>query len=193
MRNGHWPVDHSARGKLWTYLVKLDKGKTEMDMESIYKETCAKLFRRTHELHVSSSSDSLRNKTASSSNANDGGGESLVSLPGFIDSNHLIHHKLSAKGQKAVARVIACLAYNRPAITYAPVLYSQAALLLHYLREHEVFAVLSYLTESSKYVAQTQRAHDMQWRIVLNLCKKYAVSWRIIGHRLENHEFDVEF
>ncbi|CAG0918342.1 unnamed protein product [Notodromas monacha] len=188
IRSGHWPMDHSGRGKLWPFLVRLDKGKTEMDFESIYSETCSKLFRN----YTKGKPDSDHFAVASTSTAevpSPSSDSSLVSLPGFVDAKHLIHHKLGPAGQRAVARVIAVLAYNRPAITYAPVLYSQAALLLHYLKEHDAYAVLSYLTESSKYIAQTQRAHDLQWRTLMHLCKRYARSaYNYIQNTLQSTE-----
>lgn len=54
-------------------------------------------------------------------------------MPTFIDVNHKISHALSPRGVSVCERVISIIAFNHPAITYAPALYALTALLLHYM------------------------------------------------------------
>ena len=68
----------------------------------------------------------------------------------------MVLHYLSDGGVKAVCRVLSVVAFERPDITYSPLLFTLTAILLHYLDEAACYTcVNSLVTSKHRYFAQT--------------------------------------
>jgi len=84
-------------------------------------------------------------------------------LPSFVDRSNMIQHYLNDGGVKAVCRVLSVVAYERPDITYSPLLFTLTAILLHYLDEAACYTCISSLVASKhRYFAQTVISYEAQ-------------------------------
>ena len=69
------------------------------------------------------------------------------------------------------------IGHTNPDITFSPVTFPMAALLLHYLDEEDCYDCLYGLIRSKEnYLAQTKIAYEAARFVLKDLARKYAVS-----------------
>ncbi|MCL4134597.1 UNVERIFIED_CONTAM: hypothetical protein GTU68_037307 [Idotea baltica] len=148
VRESNWNIDHPIRNMMWMSLVQhISK---EEFTDSYYWETVQQMY---------------GSKDMS---------ECHVVLPAFVDHDHMATHCLTTEGIKACERVISVIAYNYPAITYAPLIYPLTAMLMHYMEEPDVYnCMTTLLSKSSTFISQTKVLHESLWRTVEILAKKH--------------------
>ncbi|XP_043233642.1 GTPase-activating protein skywalker-like [Amphibalanus amphitrite] len=83
---------------------------------------------------------------------------------------------LDAAGVWTAERILAVLAYNNPAVTYSPPLFSVCCLLLRFMDEEDAYNCLCMMLKNSKlgYLVQTKRQCEISWRTLVKLCRKHA-------------------
>lgn len=97
-------------------------------------------------------------------------------LPSFVDCSNMVQHYLSDEGMKAACRVLSVVAYERPDITYSPLLFTLTAILLHYLDEAACYTCVSSLvTSRRRYFAQTMISYQAQILTLSDLALKHVV------------------
>jgi len=88
----------------------------------------------------------------------------------------MVQHYLSDEGMKAACRVLSVVAYERPDITYSPLLFTLTAILLHYLDEAACYTCVSSLvTSRRRYFAQTMISYQAQILTLSDLALKHVV------------------
>uniref|UniRef100_A0A0K8STK2 TBC1 domain family member 24 n=2 Tax=Lygus hesperus TaxID=30085 RepID=A0A0K8STK2_LYGHE len=155
IRENDWPIRHSIRGKLWPKLCHgHSTEKTTIEEPSFYWELVNQLFGNTE----------LPDK--------------IVQLPQFVEMEHRHTFFLNKKGVKVADRVVCVLGFSCPDITYSPMVYPIAALLLHYMTEEQCYSCLATLVacKSPVFLHQTKLLHEVTWRTVMHITKKHVKS-----------------
>ncbi|KAL7631306.1 UNVERIFIED_CONTAM: hypothetical protein RMT77_018387 [Armadillidium vulgare] len=157
LRHSNWGMDHIVRKHLWKSLVQHITNETFVDL--YYWETVQQIY-GTKEIS-----------------------ECNVVLPAFVDHKYVSTYGLSTEGIKACERIITVIAYNYPAITYAPLIYPITAIFMHYFEEPDVYNCLAALvSKGSGYIPQTKLLHETMWRTVEILAKKHVRgSFSLLG------------
>eukprot|EP00088_Acartia_fossae_P055676 TRINITY_DN6464_c2_g1_i2.p1 TRINITY_DN6464_c2_g1~~TRINITY_DN6464_c2_g1_i2.p1 ORF type:complete len:522 (-),score=102.22 TRINITY_DN6464_c2_g1_i2:950-2515(-) len=96
--------------------------------------------------------------------------------PTCVESNHLPNYDLDTDRQAEICRLVTCLAYNSPDITYSPLLYPCAAILRRHLSEEECYAALSILVEpprGSQFLTQSRRSWEIMCQTLYPLAQKF--------------------
>ncbi|CAI9593072.1 unnamed protein product [Staurois parvus] len=106
-------------------------------------------------------------------------------LPDFVDGCLLPMFCLNARGEKAVKKVLICIANQYPDITYSPALPAVVALLMHFSEdEAECFEKTCHLiscTDPHKsYIEQSFLSYEASSMTFGDLAKKYCQA----GHKL---------
>lgn len=150
VRESDWSLGSPAREDLWREMCRHHS--REKDFGEMYYWDTVKQIYGTTELSECNSQ-----------------------MPTFIDLNHKISHSLSPRGVSVCERIISLIAFNHPAITYAPALYALTSLLLHYMDEVDVYYCMSALVEGAqnKFLTQTKIANEAKWRAAMILGRKH--------------------
>ncbi len=90
-------------------------------------------------------------------------------------STHLNYYYLNNKGKEAIKRILCVYEYRFPQVTYSPGLVSLSSILLHYMKEHEVFAALCYLSSTKDHLIETKTNWESACSVFTNLIKIYCV------------------
>lgn len=91
-------------------------------------------------------------------------------------SSHLNYYFLNSEGKEAIKRILCVFEYLFPHVTYSPGLVSLSSILLHYMKEHEVFSALCYLSSTKDHLIETKINWDMACSVFIKLIKIYCVN-----------------
>jgi len=100
-----------------------------------------------------------------------------ASLPSLVDEKHSPSYCLKSVGRSSIARILSCLSYNSPDVTFCPLIYPICAALRHYLSEEDSYGFIANLlaSRSVKYLAQVQSQVESEWRTLKALNQKNNV------------------
>lgn len=101
-----------------------------------------------------------------------------IPTPKFVDHRFVNMFFLSENGIKAVRRVIRVLAYNKPYITYSPLLQPIASICIHYHDEAHSYAILDCLTTKQahkyEYLTRSVREWFALCDVIVKLTQQYS-------------------
>ncbi|XP_032000638.1 TBC1 domain family member 24 isoform X1 [Hylobates moloch] len=113
-RQGYWAQSHALRGKVYQRLIRDIPCRTVTPDASVYSDIVGKIVGK----HSSS----------------------CLPLPEFVDNTQVPSYCLNARGERAVRKILLCIANQFPDISFCPALPAVVALLLHYsIDEAECF------------------------------------------------------
>ncbi|GFN73983.1 hypothetical protein PoB_000048900 [Plakobranchus ocellatus] len=146
LRNSQWPAESDARHNQWLNL-------------------CGHLLKAGGGLYQELAKDVITN-----------GSEDILSLPAFIDRDHLHSYYLNQHGINTSREVVMVIANISPDIIYCPLLYPLACVFLHYMTPEACFDCLQALLASNKflYLAQARVNNEATALVLRDLAKKYA-------------------
>ncbi|KAI0985510.1 hypothetical protein GJ496_002731 [Pomphorhynchus laevis] len=103
-----------------------------------------------------------------------------VPTPKFVDPNLVNMYYLNEKGKMAVKRVIRVLAFNKPYITYSPLLQPIASMCMHYHDEPYCYAILDQLTtkdtRNCEYLTRSVKEWCALCDVIFKLTKRQSRS-----------------
>ncbi|CRL00387.1 CLUMA_CG013655, isoform A [Clunio marinus] len=161
IRENAWPVNSTVRAQLWPALCAQHHHGKGM-LEGFYWDMVNQVFGTT-ELP-----------------------EKPIMLPPFVDSTHCLPYHLTKKGRAVADRVVSVLGYACPDITYSPSLYPITAILLHFMSEEECYHCMASLVAAKDkvFITQTKLLHEVTWKTVMQIGKKYAKNAVIYLQRM---------
>ncbi|RUS90996.1 hypothetical protein EGW08_001213 [Elysia chlorotica] len=146
LRNSQWPAESDARRNQWMNL-------------------CGHLVKAGGGLYQELAKDALAQDS-----------EETLSLPPFVDSEHLHSYHLNQHGIHTAKEVITVIANLSPDIIYCPLLYPLVCLFLHYMTPEACFDCVQALLAADRtlYLAQAKKNNEATALVLRDLAKKYT-------------------
>ena len=159
LRINTWSITHEIRKYLWQALLvlEIDDSNSSCLFEKskcAYNKDVGNLFGHNNELSIC-----------------------FPAFVGFQFNEHCNYYYLNSNGKLAVKRVLCVYEYNYPDVRYSPAVFSITSILLHYLREHEVYAAICCLFSKKDYLVETKLSWEASCSVFNKLLKTFCVCF----------------
>jgi hypothetical protein len=183
LRSNYWSVRHPIRNYLWKCLLKQtgvssphktngnsienkeNNGKTQVYCnESDYNQHLNHIFGKSRDIEV--------------------GLPDFANIPSSTQAqqtSHQNYYYLNSEGKQAIKRILCVYEYHNPQVTFCPGLVSISSILLHFMKEHEVFGALCLMSSTKEHLIESKSSWDATCSVFSRLLKNYSkTSYEII-------------
>lgn len=190
LRSNYWSIRHPIRNYLWRCLLKqtsstgggvLSPHKSNGSNSVENKENNGKIQVYCSESEYNQHLNHIFGKSR----------DIEVSLPDFANipsctqseqTSHQNYYYLNSEGKQAIKRILCVYEYHNPQVTFSPGLVSISSILLHFMKEHEVFGALCLMSSTKEHLIESKSSWDATCSVFSRLLKSYSkTSYEIIS------------